>query len=103
MEIRKELFKARLPELFLSFDKAESKLGHPPTRNLSGRKAPRQKYSTFTATTDFLSTHASDDGHEELLAAANAVINPGTVLSGCRLCIVQSFLEADKSTFRFSI
>ncbi|GJV55341.1 hypothetical protein Tco_1456346 [Tanacetum coccineum] len=63
----------------VGFDKAESKLGRPPTRKLLGRKAPRQKYSTFTtATTDFLST---DDGHEELLAAANAVINPGCALS----------------------
>ncbi|PWA87199.1 hypothetical protein CTI12_AA064260 [Artemisia annua] len=62
----------------VGFDKAESKLGRPPTRKLSGRKAPRQKHSTFTATTDFLST---DDGHGELLAAANAVINPGCALS----------------------
>ncbi|KAK9075749.1 hypothetical protein SSX86_004078 [Deinandra increscens subsp. villosa] len=56
----------------VGFDKPESKLGRPPTRKLSGRKAyMRQKHSAFTAPTDFL-----DDGHEELLAAAKAVINP---------------------------
>ncbi|KAI3754169.1 hypothetical protein L1987_53947 [Smallanthus sonchifolius] len=61
----------------VGFDKPESKIGRPPTRKLSGRKAyTRQKHSAFTAATDFL-----DDGHEELLAAANAVINPVYALS----------------------
>ncbi|KAF5812483.1 hypothetical protein HanRHA438_Chr03g0098071 [Helianthus annuus] len=56
----------------VGFDKPESKVGRPPTRKLSGRKAyTRQKHFAFTAATDFV-----DDGHEELLAAANAVINP---------------------------
>lgn len=64
----------------VGLDKPESKLGRPPTRKLSGRKAyMRQKHSAFTATTDFLV--ASDDGHEELLAAVNAVINPSCALS----------------------
>nr|GEX51558.1 hypothetical protein [Tanacetum cinerariifolium] len=67
-------------EVKSSVIKAVSKLGRPPTRKLLGRKTPRQKYSTFTATTDYL-LHVSDDGHEELLAAANAVINPGCALS----------------------
>ncbi|PWA38385.1 hypothetical protein CTI12_AA493270 [Artemisia annua] len=41
----------------VGFDKAQSKLGHPPTKKLSSRKAPHQKYSTCTTTTtDFLST-----------------------------------------------
>lgn len=56
----------------VAFEKPESKIGRPPTRKLSGRTAyTRQKHSAFTTATDFL-----DDGHEELLAAANAVINP---------------------------
>ncbi|XP_023756909.1 uncharacterized protein LOC111905444 isoform X1 [Lactuca sativa] len=56
-------------------DKPESKIGRPPTRKLSGRKAyMRQKHSSITTPTDFLVT--SDDGNGELLAAANAVINP---------------------------
>ncbi|KAG8636099.1 hypothetical protein MANES_16G099400v8 [Manihot esculenta] len=56
----------------LNFDKNESKTGRPPTRKLSGRKAyKRQKHTTVNAAADFL-----DDGHEELLAAASAVINP---------------------------
>ncbi|KAL8223285.1 hypothetical protein R6Q57_020684 [Mikania cordata] len=61
----------------VGFDKHESKIGRLPTRKLSGRKAyTRQKHSAFTAATDFL-----DDGHEELLAAANAVVNPVYALS----------------------
>ncbi|XP_011003357.1 PREDICTED: LOW QUALITY PROTEIN: uncharacterized protein LOC105110124 [Populus euphratica] len=59
----------------LGFDKNESKTGRPPTRKLSDRKAyTRQKNTTVNATADFLV--GSDDGHEELLAAASAVINP---------------------------
>ncbi|CAL5360339.1 unnamed protein product [Camellia sinensis] len=54
-----------------SFDKTESKAGRPPTRKLSDRKAyTRQKHTTISSPADFL-----DDGHEELLAAAAAVIN----------------------------
>ncbi|KAJ0891073.1 hypothetical protein HanPSC8_Chr09g0349331 [Helianthus annuus] len=61
----------------VGFDKPESKIGRPPTRKLSGRQAyTRQKQSAFTAATDFL-----DDGHGELLAAANAVMNPVYALS----------------------
>ncbi|KAA8523279.1 hypothetical protein F0562_009702 [Nyssa sinensis] len=61
----------------LGFDKTESKAGRPPTRKLSDRKAyTRQKHTTINAAADFL-----DDGHEELLAAANAVINPTYGLS----------------------
>ncbi|TXG61608.1 hypothetical protein EZV62_012971 [Acer yangbiense] len=60
----------------LGFDKTESKPGRPPTRKLSDRKAyKRQKHTTISTAADFL-----DDGHEELLAAANAVINSGAVI-----------------------
>lgn len=62
------------------FEKSESKSGRPPTRKLSDRKAyTRQKHTAINAATDFLV--GSDDGHEELLAAANAVINPSRALS----------------------
>ncbi|KAG2718054.1 hypothetical protein I3843_03G200500 [Carya illinoinensis] len=58
----------------LGFDKSESKAGRPPTRKLSDRKAyPRQKHTATNTAADFLV--GSDDGHEELLAAANAVTN----------------------------
>ncbi|KAF5802491.1 hypothetical protein HanXRQr2_Chr06g0260111 [Helianthus annuus] len=64
----------------LSFDKSESKPGRPPTRKLSDRKAyTRQKHSTFNAAEDF--SVGSDDGQEELLAAAKAVLNPNHALS----------------------
>ncbi|KAL8093904.1 uncharacterized protein LOC141689122 isoform X2 [Apium graveolens] len=64
----------------LGFDKTESKAGRPPTRKLSDRKAyTRQKHTTVNAAADFLV--GSDDGHEELLAAANAVSNPAHALS----------------------
>ncbi|KAJ6957533.1 hypothetical protein NC653_039482 [Populus alba x Populus x berolinensis] len=47
----------------------------PQQGKLSDRKAyTRQKHTTVNATEDFLV--GSDDGHEELLAAASAVINP---------------------------
>ncbi|KAA8534812.1 hypothetical protein F0562_029746 [Nyssa sinensis] len=59
----------------LGFDKTESKAGRPPNRKPSARKAyMHQKHTTVNAAADFLA--GSDDGHEELLAAANAVINP---------------------------
>ncbi|CAK7352546.1 unnamed protein product [Dovyalis caffra] len=64
----------------LGFDKHESKTGRPPTRKLSDRKAyTRQKHTTINATADFLV--GSDDGHEELLAAASAAINPDQAFS----------------------
>lgn len=64
----------------LGFDKSESKSGRPPTRKLSDRKAyTRQKQTAINAPADFLV--GSDDGHEELLAAANAVLNPNHALS----------------------
>ncbi|KAK3213469.1 hypothetical protein Dsin_018175 [Dipteronia sinensis] len=63
----------------LGFDKTESKAGRPPTRKLSDRKAyKRQKHTTISTAADFLV--GSDDGHEELLAAANAVINSGAII-----------------------
>nr|GEY36101.1 hypothetical protein [Tanacetum cinerariifolium] len=82
--------------------KAVSKLGRYPTKKLLGRKAPRQKYSTFTATTDYL-LHVSDDGHEELLAAANVVINPATVLYGScyRYALSSPFWRLMDPRFRF--
>ncbi|KAK6944791.1 hypothetical protein RJ641_025893 [Dillenia turbinata] len=59
------------------FDKTESKAGRPPTRKLSDRRAyMRQKHTTINSTPDFL-----DDGHEELVAAANAVISSAHVSS----------------------
>ncbi|KAL7590691.1 hypothetical protein Lser_V15G38842 [Lactuca serriola] len=65
----------------VGFDKSESRTGRPPTRKLSDRKAyTRQKHTTaINSAADFLV--GSDDGHEELLAAVNAVINPNLALS----------------------
>ncbi|KAJ9548103.1 hypothetical protein OSB04_020646 [Centaurea solstitialis] len=64
----------------LGFEKSESKAGRPPTRKLSDRKAyTRQKQTAISAAAEYLV--ASDDGHEELLAAAKAVINPNHALS----------------------
>ncbi|KAL5768575.1 hypothetical protein ACOSQ2_015358 [Xanthoceras sorbifolium] len=64
----------------LGSDKTESKAGRPPTRKLSDRKAyKRQKHTTISTAADFLV--GSDDGHEELLAAANAVVNSAHALS----------------------
>ncbi|KAI7724512.1 hypothetical protein M8C21_028993, partial [Ambrosia artemisiifolia] len=55
----------------LNVDKSESKLGRPPTRKLSDRKAyTRQKHTTFSAAEDF--PVGSDDGQEDLLAVAKA-------------------------------
>ncbi|KAL0410459.1 UNVERIFIED_CONTAM: hypothetical protein Slati_3635600 [Sesamum latifolium] len=63
----------------LSLDKTE-RGGRPPTRNLSDRKAyTRQKHITINTAADFLV--GSDDGHEELLAAASAVTNTAQALS----------------------
>lgn len=64
----------------LGFEKSESKAGRPPTRKLSDRKAyTRQKHVAINAAADFLV--GSDDGHEELLAAANGVINSACAFS----------------------
>lgn len=63
----------------LGFEKSESKSGRPPTRKLSDRRAYTRKHTATNAAADFLV--GSDDGHEELLAAANAVINPSHALS----------------------
>ncbi|KAL0308465.1 UNVERIFIED_CONTAM: hypothetical protein Sradi_5788800 [Sesamum radiatum] len=61
----------------LGLDKTE-RGGRPPTRKLSDRKAyTRQKHITINTAADFLV--GSDDGHEELLAAASAVTNTGII------------------------
>ncbi|KAK8660644.1 hypothetical protein V6N13_051564 [Hibiscus sabdariffa] len=58
----------------LGLDKAESKAGRPPTRKLTDRKAyARQKRAAMNAAADLLV--ASEDGHEELVAAVNALIS----------------------------
>ncbi|KAL3654739.1 hypothetical protein CASFOL_001474 [Castilleja foliolosa] len=63
----------------LGLEKNESRVGRPPTRKLSDRKAyTRQKHCTISAGADFLV--GSDDGLEELLAAANAVTNTAQAL-----------------------
>ncbi|CAL1357524.1 unnamed protein product [Linum trigynum] len=65
-----------------SSDKNESKPGRPPTRKVSDRKAyTRQKHTAVHATSDFLV--ASDDGQEELLAAANAAISHASQVLSC--------------------
>ncbi|KAI9112624.1 hypothetical protein K1719_016547 [Acacia pycnantha] len=64
----------------LGLEKSESKAGRPPTRKLSDRKAyTRQKHVAINTAADFLV--GSDDGHEELLAAANAVITSARAFS----------------------
>ncbi|XAR53455.1 hypothetical protein NMG60_11022011 [Bertholletia excelsa] len=70
MGTAKQLRSARL-----GLDRSESKASRPPTRKLSDRKAyTRQKHTTINAAADFIV--GSDDGHEEILAAAAAIINP---------------------------
>ncbi|KAI3443604.1 hypothetical protein Pfo_000269 [Paulownia fortunei] len=77
----------------LGLDKTESRAGRPPTRKLSDRKAyTRQKHITINTGADFLV--GSDDGHEELLAAANAVTNSAQALSS-------PFWKKMESLFRF--
>ncbi|KZV50855.1 hypothetical protein F511_27621 [Dorcoceras hygrometricum] len=77
----------------LGLDKAESIAGRPPTRKLSDRKAyTRQKHMAISMTADFLV--GSDNGHEELLAAANAVTNKSQYLSS-------SFWREMEPLFRF--
>ncbi|GER34365.1 hypothetical protein STAS_10566 [Striga asiatica] len=64
----------------LALDKSESRVGRPPVRKLSDRKPyTRQKHITVNAGPDFLV--GSDDGLEELLAAANAVTDTAQALS----------------------
>ncbi|CAN4101430.1 unnamed protein product [Withania somnifera] len=76
-----------------ALDKTESKGGRPPTRKLSDRRAyKRQKHATMDAAADFLV--GSDDGHEELLAAASAVANTTQALSS-------SFWKQMEPLFRF--
>ncbi|XP_013598278.1 PREDICTED: uncharacterized protein LOC106306266 isoform X1 [Brassica oleracea var. oleracea] len=56
-------------------DKSESKVGRPPTRKLSDRKAYSRQRATATNASP-LDFHAgSDDGHEELQAAVNLAVN----------------------------
>ncbi|XP_039044251.1 uncharacterized protein LOC120183656 isoform X2 [Hibiscus syriacus] len=57
----------------LGLDKTESKAGRPPTRKLTDRMAyMRQKHAAMNAAADVLV--GSEDGHEELVAAVNALI-----------------------------
>ncbi|XP_013598279.1 PREDICTED: uncharacterized protein LOC106306266 isoform X2 [Brassica oleracea var. oleracea] len=53
-------------------DKSESKVGRPPTRKLSDRKAYSRQRATATNASP-LDFH--DDGHEELQAAVNLAVN----------------------------
>ncbi|KAL1531346.1 hypothetical protein AAHA92_34033 [Salvia divinorum] len=63
----------------LGLDKTE-RAGRPFTCKLSDRKAyTRQKHITINTGADFLV--GADDGHEELLAAANAVTNTAQALT----------------------
>nr|XP_043628876.1 uncharacterized protein LOC122600252 isoform X2 [Erigeron canadensis] len=64
----------------VGFDKPESKIGRASTGKLSGPKAfMRQEHSAAPSALHFAA--ASDDEHGELLAAVNAVINPGCAWS----------------------
>ncbi|KAK8543729.1 hypothetical protein V6N13_025898 [Hibiscus sabdariffa] len=57
----------------LGLDKTESKVGRPPTRKLTDRKAyARQKHTAMNAVADDLV--GTEDGHEELAAAVNALV-----------------------------
>ncbi|KAF8048959.1 hypothetical protein N665_2344s0002 [Sinapis alba] len=53
-------------------DKSESKVGRPPTRKLSDRKAYKRQRATAENASP-LDFH--DDGHEELQAAVNSAVN----------------------------
>ncbi|CAH8353365.1 unnamed protein product [Eruca vesicaria subsp. sativa] len=53
-------------------DKSESKVGRPPTRKLTDRKAYKRQRAT-AANASPLDFH--DDGHEELQAAVNSAVN----------------------------
>ncbi|CAL0304785.1 unnamed protein product [Lupinus luteus] len=64
----------------LGFEKSESKAGRPPSRKLSVRKAyARQKHTAISPSADFIV--GSEDGHEELLAAVQGVINSAHAFS----------------------
>ncbi|KAL3830004.1 hypothetical protein ACJIZ3_018806 [Penstemon smallii] len=77
----------------LGLDKTESRAGRPPTRKLSDRKAyTRQKHIPTNMTADY--RVGSDDGHEELLAAANAVTDTAQALSS-------PFWKEMETLFRF--
>ncbi|KAE8658163.1 Serine/arginine repetitive matrix protein 2 isoform 2 [Hibiscus syriacus] len=57
----------------LGLDKTESKAGRPPTRKLTDHKAYAcQKHAAMNAAADVLV--GTEDGHEELVAAVNALI-----------------------------
>ncbi|KAE8735321.1 Serine/arginine repetitive matrix protein 2 isoform 2 [Hibiscus syriacus] len=57
----------------LGLDKTERLAGRPPTRKLTDRMAyARQKHAAMNAAADVLV--GSEDGHEELVAAVNALI-----------------------------
>ncbi|XP_042508164.1 uncharacterized protein LOC122084150 [Macadamia integrifolia] len=59
----------------LGLEKTEGKAGRPPTRKLSDRKAyKRPRFAVNGGGVNFQGE--PDDGHEELLAAAKAAINP---------------------------
>ncbi|KAJ4952124.1 hypothetical protein NE237_028956 [Protea cynaroides] len=64
----------------LGLEKTESKAGRPPTKKLSDRKA--YKRPRFAMNGGAVNFHGElDDGHEELLAAAKAAINPSYACS----------------------
>ncbi|KAL0426838.1 UNVERIFIED_CONTAM: hypothetical protein Slati_2858600 [Sesamum latifolium] len=71
----------------------------PPTRKLSDRKAyTRKKHIATNMAADFLAV--SDDGREELLAAANAVIKTGLILNAAQ-ALSGPFWKKMESVFRF--
>ncbi|XP_009102160.2 uncharacterized protein LOC103828304 isoform X1 [Brassica rapa] len=55
--------------------KSESKVGRPPTRKLSDRKAYSRQRATATNASPLDFYAGSDDGHEELQAAVNSAVN----------------------------
>ncbi|KAL0345071.1 UNVERIFIED_CONTAM: hypothetical protein Sradi_4338400 [Sesamum radiatum] len=71
----------------------------PPTRKLSDRKTcTRKKHIATNMAADFLAV--SDDGREELLAAANAVIKTGLILNAAQ-ALSGPFWKKMESLFRF--
>ncbi|KAL0333744.1 UNVERIFIED_CONTAM: hypothetical protein Sangu_1530600 [Sesamum angustifolium] len=71
----------------------------PPTRKLSDRKAyTRKKHIATNMAADFLAV--SDDGREELLAAANAVIKTGLILNAAQ-ALSGPFWKKMECLFRF--
>ncbi|KAL8119989.1 hypothetical protein AgCh_017208 [Apium graveolens] len=77
----------------LGIDKTERKSGRPPSRKLSDRKAyTRQKHHAVNAAADFLV--GSGDGHEELLAAVNAVADSAYSFSSSFWRQMEQFFRA---------